>query len=331
MEKILDVKNLKVSYKTKVGEIQAVRGINFNLYKGQVLAIVGESGCGKTATGKAVMGLIEPPGEIKEGSIIYNGKDVLAMEEKELRNLRGGEIGIIFQDSITSLNPTMKIGDQIAENLIVHRGIKKADAFKAAVKILQAVNISNSSKRATQYPYELSGGMRQKAAFAMAMVCNPKILIADEPATALDVISQSQILDLLKVLKGNEEISIIIITHNLGLAAEISDNIMVMYAGQVIEKGTKNEILYNPAHPYTRALLKSVNSINEEHKEILYSIPGVPQCYTNEVKECSFAKRCNCCMEICVEESPERACLSETHEVLCWLKHPFALEVECDE
>ncbi|MGE5627118.1 MAG: ABC transporter ATP-binding protein [Solirubrobacterales bacterium] len=327
---LLHVKNLKVSCKTMLGEINTVRGIDFQLYKGQVLAIVGESGCGKTVTGKALMRLIEEPLEIKGGSVIYNGEDVFSMDEKQLKNLRGGEIGVIFQDSITSLNPTMKIGEQIAENLIIHRGMKKADAFKEAVKILETVNISNSIKRANQYPHELSGGMRQKAAFAMAISCKPKILIADEPATALDVISQSQILEILRTLKENKEISIIIITHDFALAADISDNMMVMYAGQVVEKGTKSEILDNPAHPYTRALLSSVNSLNEENKGILYSIPGTPQSIMNEIKECSFANRCSCCMEICVEESPLRICLSETHEVMCWLKHPFAMEVDFD-
>jgi oligopeptide transport system ATP-binding protein len=333
MERVLDVKNLRVSYHTYAGEVQSVRGVDFHLDKGETLAIVGESGCGKTVTAKSIMRLIQtPPGEIKKGSEIFvDGKDVLAMKKDELRKLRGGDISMIFQDPMTSLNPTMKIGDQIAESLIMHKGMSKPEAFKEAVKMLNLVNIQDAAKRANQYPYEFSGGMNQRVMIAIALACGPKILIADEATTALDVTIQAQIIDLIKVLQGELGTAVIMITHDLRLVADIDGRIQVMYAGQIIERGLTKEVLYNPQHPYTWALLESVPGLEKEHKEKLYSIQGAPPDLIKPPRGCSFASRCSYCMTICLERMPEAAELTETHEVLCWLKHPLAPEVEATE
>ncbi|OFI06130.1 oligopeptide transport ATP-binding protein OppD [Clostridium acetireducens DSM 10703] len=330
MEKVLDVKNLRVSYHTYAGEVQSVRGVDFHLCKGETLAIVGESGCGKTVTAKAIMKLIQqPPGEIKEESkIVFNGKDVLEMSEKELMKLRGADISMIFQDPMTSLNPTMKVGKQIAESLIIHRGMSKKDAFKEAIRILQMVNIPNAEKRANQYPHEFSGGMRQRVMIAIALACNPKILIADEPTTALDVTIQAQILDLIKELQRKLNTAVIMITHDLGVVADIAHRIQVMYAGKIIERGSTEEIFYNAQHPYTWALLQSVPRLDTKHKNKLYSIYGTPPDLIKPPVGCAFASRCKYCMSICKEQLPEVTQMSKTHEVSCWLKHPSAPKVE---
>ena len=246
MEKLLEVKNLRVSYHTYAGEVQSVRGVSFDVEKGEAVAIVGESGCGKSVTSKAIMGLIQtPPGEIKEGSeIYYNGKDVLKFSEKEWSEYRGGEASIIFQDALTSLNPTMTAGKQIAENLIIHRGMSKTEALKEAVQMLKLVGIPNPEKRVNQYPHEFSGGMRQRVMIAIALACNPKLLIADEPTTALDVTIQAQIIELIKDLQEKLGTSVIIITHDLGVVADIAKRIVVMYSGKIIEKGLCNEVFY---------------------------------------------------------------------------------------
>lgn len=333
MERILEVKNLKVSYHTYAGEVQSVRGVDFHLDKGETLAIVGESGCGKTVTAKSLMRLIQtPPGEIKKDSVInFDGKNVLEMKEEELRQLRGADISMIFQDPMTSLNPTMKVGNQIAESLIIHRGMSKKEAFDEAVKMLNLVNIPNAEKRANQYPHEFSGGMRQRAMIAIALACNPKVLIADEPTTALDVTIQAQIIDLIKDLQEKLGTSVIMITHDLGVVADIAHRIQVMYAGKIIERGTTDEIFYNPQHPYTWALLKSVPRLDTKHKNSLYSIHGTPPDLLKPPVGCPFASRCNFCMPICKEAMPEITKLSETHQVSCWLKHPLAPKVDRDE
>ena len=257
MEKILEVKDLRVSFHTYAGEVQAVRGISFYLKKGETLAVVGESGCGKTVTSKSLMRLIpEPPGEIKKGSkILFDGKDISIMSEKELRELRGSDISMIFQDPMTSLNPTMTIGKQIAESLIIHRGMSKTEAMNEAIKMLELVNIPDADTSAHQYPHEFSGGMRQRAMIAIALACNPKILIADEPTTALDVTIQAQIMELIADLQEKLGTAVILVTHDLGVVADVADRIQVMYAGQIIEHGTIDEIFKNPQHPYTWALL----------------------------------------------------------------------------
>jgi oligopeptide transport system ATP-binding protein len=329
MEKILEVKNLRVSYHTYAGEVQSVRGIDFHLNKGETLAVVGESGCGKTVTAKSLMRLIQtPPGEIKEGSeILLNGKSVLDMSKNELRKMRGEEISMIFQDPMTSLNPTAKIGNQIAESLIIHRGMKKGDALKEAEKMLKVVNIPNAEKRINQYPHEFSGGMRQRAMIAIALACNPKILIADEPTTALDVTIQAQIIDLIKELQDKYGTAVLMITHDLGVVADIAHRIQVMYAGKIIERGSTDEIFYNAKHPYTWALLQSVPRLDTAHKGKLYSIQGTPPDLLKPPVGCAFASRCKYCMAVCREELPEYTKISETHEVACWLQDPEAPEV----
>ena len=297
MEKILEVKNLRVSFHTYAGEVQAVRGISFYLKKGETLAVVGESGCGKTVTSKSLMRLIpEPPGEIKEGSkILFDGKDISLMSEKELRELRGSDISMIFQDPMTSLNPTMTIGKQISESLIIHRGMSKTEAMNEAIKMLDLVNIPDADKRAHQYPHEFSGGMRQRAMIAIALACNPKILIADEPTTALDVTIQAQIMDLIADLQEKLGTAVILVTHDLGVVADVADRIQVMYAGQIIEHGTIDEIFKNPQHPYTWALLQSVPRLDTKNKGKLYSLQGTPPDLLKPPIGCPFAARCEYC------------------------------------
>lgn len=333
MDKLLEVKNLKVSYHTYAGEVQSVRGVNFFLNKGETLAIVGESGCGKSVTAKSLMRLIQtPPGEIKEGSeVLFNGQNIVKMDEKELKMLRGSDISMIFQDPMTSLNPTMTVGNQIAETLIIHRGLSKAEAFEEAVKMLKLVNIPNAEKRAKQYPHEFSGGMRQRAMIAIALACTPQILIADEPTTALDVTIQAQIMDLIKDLQNKLGTAVILITHDLGVVADVADRIQVMYSGLIVEKGTVDELFYNPQHPYTWALLKSVPRLTTEHKDTLYSIKGTPPDLLNPPVGCPFAARCEYAMAICKEAMPEYTELSPTHGVHCWLQHPYAPKVERPE
>ncbi|HBL05791.1 MAG TPA: peptide ABC transporter ATP-binding protein [Clostridium sp.] len=334
MEIILDIENLQVSFHTYAGEVKAVRDVDFHLDKGETLAIVGESCCGKTVTSKAIMRLLpEPmPAEIKKDSkIIFEGKNILDMNEKELRKLRGSDISMIFQDPMTSLNPTMTVGKQIAESLIIHRGMNKAEAMKEAIKMLDLVNIPNADKRAHQYPHEFSGGMRQRAMIAIALACNPKILIADEPTTALDVTIQAQIMDLIGDLQKKLGTAVILITHDLGVVADTADRIQVMYAGQVIERGTVEEIFANPQHPYTWALLQSVPRLETKNKDTLYALNGTPPDLVKPPVGCPFAARCEYCMQICLEEMPEVTNVENDHQVLCWLKHPMAPKVEVPE
>jgi oligopeptide transport system ATP-binding protein len=330
MAKILEVKDLKVSFHTYAGEVQAVRGISFDIEEGETLAIVGESGCGKSITAKSIMRLIqEPPGEIKKDSkILFNGKNVLDLNKNELQQYRGGDVSMIFQDPMTSLNPTMKVGKQIAEVLMVHRGLSKAEALEEAVKMLKLVNIPNAEQRVNQYPFEFSGGMRQRVMIAIALACIPKVLIADEPTTALDVTIQAQIMDLIKDLQDKLGTAVILITHDLGVVADVADKIQVMYAGQIIERGTTEEIFYNPQHPYTWALLQSVPRLETKHKDQLYSIKGTPPDLLKPPVGCPFAARCEYAMPICKEQMPEVTKVNDTHEVNCWLQHPYAPKIK---
>lgn len=330
MEKLLEVKNLKVSYHTYAGEVQSVRGVSFDIDKGECMAIVGESGCGKTVTSKAIMGLIQtPPGEIKkESQILHNGRNILEFNKKQWQEYRGKEASMIFQDPMTSLNPTMKIGEQIVENIMEHRKIKKSEAYEEAVKMLELVEIPNARARLKQYPHEFSGGMRQRAMIAIALACNPKVLIADEPTTALDVTIQAQIIDLMKDLQNKLGTAIIIITHDLGVVADIASKIVVMYAGMIVERGTAEDIFYNPQHPYTYALLKSVPRLDSDKKDELASIHGTPPDLISPPKGCPFTTRCTYCMEICKEQMPEVTDITDTHKALCWLHHPDAPEVD---
>ncbi len=329
-EKILEVENLGVSFHTYAGEVKAVRGVSFHVNRGETLAFVGESGCGKTATAKAIMRLWNPPFvEIKkDSSMKYNGEEIMDMNNKELQKLRGNKISMIFQDPMTSLNPTKTVGKQIMEGLILHQGMNKKQAREAALEMLQMVKIPAPEKNIDSYPHQLSGGMRQRVMIAMALANKPSILIADEPTTALDVTIQAQILDLLQNLKDELDTAIILVTHDLGVIANFADRVQVMYAGQVVERGTTEEIFNDAKHPYTWALLSSVPALATESKQELYALKGTPPDLLLPLERCPFAARCEYCMEICREKNPQEVSLGETHGVACWLQHPDAPEVE---
>lgn len=330
MEKILEVGNLNISFHTYAGEVKAVRGISFDLNKGETLALVGESGCGKTVTAKAILRLLkEPPAEIKkESQILFKGENVIDMNKKRLLSFRGEDVSMIFQDPMTSLNPTMTIGKQIMESLSIHRKMKKSEAEAEAIRLLKLVNIPNAEERLKSYPHELSGGMRQRVMIAIALSCNPKVLIADEPTTALDVTIQAQIIDLLDELKKKFGTSIILVTHDLGVVANFADRIQVMYAGNIIETGTTEEIFFNSQHPYTWALLNSVPKVGNKSKKELFSLGGTPPDLILPLVGCPFASRCEHAMEICMERRPNETVLSDTHKVSCWLQHPDSPKVE---
>ncbi|HDX9579866.1 TPA: ABC transporter ATP-binding protein [Bacillus pseudomycoides] len=331
MKTLLEVKDLQVSFDIHAGEVQAVRGVTFDLKKGETLAIVGESGSGKSVTSKALMDLIpKPPGRIKNGEIIFDGRDLTKLSEKEMQQIRGKEIAMIFQDPMTSLNPTMTIGNQIMEGLIKHQGMSKADARKVALELLDLVGIPNPEARLKQYPHQFSGGMRQRVVIAMALACNPKLLIADEPTTALDVTIQAQILELMKDIQQKTEAAIIFITHDLGVVANVADRVAVMYAGKVVEIGTVDEIFYNPKHPYTWGLLASMPSL-EGGEEALYAIPGTPPDLLKPPKGDAFAARNPQALKIDFEMEPPLFKVSETHYAATWLLHEQAPKVEPPE
>ncbi|GFI42573.1 oligopeptide transport ATP-binding protein OppD [Lachnospiraceae bacterium] len=329
-EKILEVDNLNVSFNTYAGEVKAVRGVSFELSKGETLAFVGESGCGKTVTAKSILRLLKPPFAVikPESKIVCNGKDVLKMSEKELCEFRGDEVGMIFQDPMTSLNPTMTVGKQIMESLMIHKKLNKNQAREEAVNMLKMVNIPSPEKRIDNYPHEMSGGMRQRVMIAIALACNPNVLIADEPTTALDVTIQAQIMDLMMELKTKMNTAIILVTHDLGVVANFADRIQVMYAGEVVERGTTKEIFNESRHPYTWALLRSVPRLGSESKKELYALGGTPPDLLLPLNHCPFADRCEYCMPICKERKPQETVLSGTHKVSCWLMHEKAPKVE---
>ena len=329
MEKILDVKNLEINFNTYAGKVYAVRNVSFHLHKGETLAIVGESGCGKTVTSKGILKLLPKNiSEIANGSVIFQGREIINLKEKDINRIRGKDISMIFQDPMTSLNPTMTIGDQIAESLIIHKNIKKSDAEKEVIKMLKMVNIPEPERRMKAYPHEFSGGMRQRAMIAMSLACSPKILIADEPTTALDVTIQAQIISLMKALQKDTDTGIILVTHDLGVVAGIADRIQVMYAGEIVETGTTQDIFKNPRHPYTLALLKSIPSVTDKNKSELYAIKGTPPDLISPPKGCAFAKRCDHTMKICLEKHPEDFNISEGHISKCWLEHENLKEVK---
>lgn len=320
MEDLLKVNNLSVSYHTRNGEVEAVRNISFNVKKGRTVAIVGESGCGKSATAKALMRLNEnSPGEIKpESVVLYKDENIMKYSYKQMAQYLGGDVAMIFQDALTALNPTMRIGKQIAENIMLHdKKISKKEAMKEAVKLLEYVGITNPEKRSRQYPHEFSGGMRQRVMIAIAIACKPSILIADEPTTALDVTIQAQIIKLLKSLQKELNMSIILITHDLGIVADISHEIIVMYGGEIVETGTCDEIFYEAKHPYTKALLNAVTRIDET-KNRLVAIDGAPPSLIKPGKGCTFYDRCEYASEVCKDKKPEKIVFSETHYSLCW-------------
>ncbi|APT49145.1 ABC transporter ATP-binding protein [Bacillus safensis] len=330
-ERILEVKDLAISFKTYGGEVQAIRGVNFHLNKGETLAIVGESGSGKSVTSQAIMRLIPmPPGYFKRGQILFDGQDIVKKTEKQMQTIRGKDISMIFQDPMTSLNPTMKVGKQITEVLFKHEQISKEAAEKRAIELLELVGIPMPEKRIKQYPHEFSGGMRQRVVIAMALAADPKLLIADEPTTALDVTIQAQILELMKEIQQKVETSIIFITHDLGVVANVADRVAVMYAGQIVETGTVDEIFYNPKHPYTWGLLASMPSLDTDGGEEgkLTAIPGTPPDLTNPPKGDAFALRSDYAMKIDFEQEPPMFKVSDTHYVKSWLLHPNAPKVE---
>ncbi|MGJ0846978.1 oligopeptide transport system ATP-binding protein [Tissierella praeacuta DSM 18095] len=325
MEKLLEVKDLSVSFKTFFGEVEAVRNISFDVGKSQTVAIVGESGCGKSVTANSIMQLLPmPPAFFKNGEILFNGTDLLKKSDKEMQAIRGNEISMVFQDPMTSLNPTMKIGKQIVEGLVKHQKLSKDDAKKKAIEMLNLVAVPQPEKRINQYPHEFSGGMRQRVMIALAMVSTPKLLIADEPTTALDVTVQAQILELMKEIQHKLSMSIILITHDLGIVADMSDKVIVMYAGQILEEGFTDEIFKDPKHPYTKKLLASVPRLDMSRNEPLHSIEGTPPDLYIPPKGCSFYDRCDYAMKICKEYMPEFDSHSGTHKSRCWLNHPMA-------
>lgn len=323
MEKVLEIKDLRVSFDTYAGEVQAVRGVDLTVNKGEVVAIVGESGCGKSVTAQTVMKLNPmPPARIKTGSIDLCGRDIVAASEKEMQDIRGELVSMIFQDPMTCMNPTMRVGRQLTETLIKKKKIEKKDAEAEAVRLLKLVQIPNAEERAKQYPHEYSGGMRQRAMIAMALACGPHLLIADEPTTALDVTVQAQIMELLVNIKEETQTAIILITHDLGVVANLADRVVVMYAGKIVEKGSARDIFYNTQHPYTKALLKSLPTVDTKKDEKLVSIPGTPPDLFAPPKGCGFASRCESCMKICKEYQPPTFEVGESHEASCWRLHP---------
>ena len=317
-EKVLEVKNLKTYFYTDEGEIPAVDGVDFSLERGETLAIVGESGCGKSVTSLSILRLIAtPPGKIVDGEILYNGRDLLKLSEKEMRSVRGNDISMIFQEPMTSLNPVFTVGKQIMESLIYHQNMTKEQARERAIEMLRLVDIPNPEKCINNYPHNLSGGMRQRVMIAMALACNPKVLIADEPTTALDVTIQAQILKLMAELQKETETGIILITHDLGIVAQIARNVMVMYAGEAVEYADVRSIFKDPRHPYTIGLLKSIPSIHETQDE-LYTIKGMVPSPKNLPKGCLFAPRCEYATERCLQERPPLVDIGEGRKLRCW-------------
>ena len=325
-KKVLQVKDLHVSFKTYGGMVQAVRGVSYDLNEGETLAIVGESGSGKSVAAKALMGIIAANGIIEKGEIIFEDKDVTKLNEDELQNLRGKDIAMIFQDPMTSLNPVMTIGKQIMEGIIKHQGLSRHEAKLKAVELIRLVGIIDSEERFKQYPHQFSGGMRQRIVIAIALACNPKVLIADEPTTALDVTIQAQILELIKDLQKKIGVAVIFITHDLGVVANVADRVAVMYAGKIVEIGTSDEVFYNPRHPYTWGLLASMPTLDSDD-DALYSIPGTPPDLMHPPKGDAFALRSEYAMKIDFEQEPPLFKISGTHYAATWLLHENAPKV----
>ena len=325
MGKLLEVKELRISFRSYAGEVQAVRGVSFSVEEGEPVAIVGESGCGKSVTAKAVMGLIRPPqGEIKAGSqILFDGKNILEQTAKQWREYRGKDCAIVFQDALAALNPTLTVGRQIVEKLLVHTAMTREEAKREAVRLLEQVGIPEAGRRVKQYPHEFSGGMRQRAMIAIALACQPRLLIADEPTTALDVTIQAEIIELLKQIQKETGMAVILITHDLGIVASIARKI-VMYAGKVVETGSSADIFYSARHPYTRALLRAVPRLDLESGQELESIEGAPPSMLCPPHGCAFGTRCQSCMKICTEQEPPLYEFEPGHTARCWLYHPMA-------
>ena len=323
-EKILEIKDERLSFFTPAGEVKALNGVSFSMNQGDVLGIVGESGSGKSVTAYSIMGLTAYPGRLVGGTVWFNGHQIDKMTEKEFRKIRGNEVSIIFQDPMTSLNPVYTIGNQIVEVILLHTKKTKQEAWARAKELLELVGINEPERRLKQYPHELSGGMRQRVMIAIALASQPKLLLADEPTTALDVTIQAQILELMKQLQKKLGMAIIMITHDLGVVADMADEIIVMYAGKIVEKGSNEEIFYNPRHPYTWALMNSVPRLDLDNKEQLVTIEGTIPDMIHPPKGCAFCSRCPYAMNICAEYSPETIELKGGHQVACWLTDPRA-------
>ena len=315
---LLEVKDLHTSFFTDAGEVKAVNGVSFNLERGKVLGIVGESGSGKSVTAYSIMQILSDPGKIVSGSIKLDGQELVGSGEKVMKTVRGNKVSIIFQDPMTSLNPTYTIGKQLMEAILLHTDRDKKQAYDRAVEMLRLVNVNEPEKRMKQYPFEFSGGMRQRVMIEVALTCEPDILIADEPTTALDVTIQAQILELMKSLQQELGMAIILITHDLGVVAQMCDEVIVMYAGSICEQGTADEIFYNPCHEYTKGLLKSIPSAETAGKR-LEPITGTPIDLLNMPKGCAFAPRCGSAMKICLKACPERMTINEDHQATCWM------------
>ena len=326
-ENILSVQNLHTSFHTDKGEVKAVNGVTFNLEKGKILGIVGESGSGKSVTAYSIMRILEKNGRITEGKILYKGQDIAEFSEKQMREFRGKCCSIIFQDPMTSLNPVFTVGNQLKEAIELHTDRKGKEAEARAIEMLTLVGVNEPEKRVKQYPYELSGGMRQRVMIAMALACEPDILIADEPTTALDVTIQAQILELMQSLQKKLGMAIIMVTHDLGVIADMCDEIIVMYGGRVCERGTAEDIFYRPHHEYTKGLLRSIPNVDRIGEKLI-PIPGTPINLLNMPKGCAFCPRCEEAMKICIEEQPPEMKMPDGHFASCWLNVQAAMEEE---
>ena len=322
---MLEVTDLRTSFFTPAGEVKAVNGVSFNLDHGKVLGIVGESGSGKSVTAYSIMQILEKTGKIVGGSIKFNGQELVGIGEKGMKSIRGNKISIIFQDPMTSLNPTYTIGHQLMEAIMLHTPRNKQQAWDRAVEMLRLVNVNEPEKRMKQYPFEFSGGMRQRVMIAMALACEPDILIADEPTTALDVTIQAQILELMQSLQKELGMAIIMITHDLGVVAQMCDEVIVMYAGSICEQGSADEIFYNPKHEYTKGLMRSIPTVDSDGSR-LQPISGTPIDLLNMPKGCPFAPRCDAAMKICMRERCERMQINEWHQAACWMNVKEAFE-----
>ena len=326
-EHLLSVQDLHTSFFTDAGEVQAVNGVSFNLDEGEILGIVGESGSGKSVTAYSIMRILADAGKIVGGKILYKGQDLAQFSEKEMQNFRGKCCSILFQDPMTSLNPVFTIGSQMKEAVVLHTEKRGKEADDRVVELLELVGINEPRRRVKQYPFELSGGMRQRVMIAMALACEPDILIADEPTTALDVTIQAQILELMQELQKKLGMAVILVTHDLGVIADMCDNIVVMYGGRICERGTAHEIFYNPKHEYTKGLLRSIPNVNNMKKKLV-PISGTPINMLNMPKGCAFCARCDEAMKICLTEVPEEVWINENHKAACWMNIRDAVREE---